>query len=283
MRGFWRGDAGSGGELARRLHGSADLFEASRRPPFVSINFVTSHDGFTLMDVVSYEQRHNEANGEDNRDGHKHNLSANYGVEGPSDDGEIIELRRRQRLNMLATLLFAQGTPMLLAGDELGNSQDGNNNAYAQDNETGWLDWSGPDPEFTDQVRELVWLRRELPLLRMQDYLHDKLDTGTSSISLAWCNQQGELKKEEEWEGSRIFGVVIDERRHDESRQTVAVLINGEDRESALHLPRFDEFKDWHVAFTSCREDEARLEGTELQLPALTLALLVSDGLLSMG
>lgn len=282
-RGFWRGDASTSGDLARRLHGSADLFEASRRPPFVSINFVTSHDGYTLMDVVSYERRHNEANGEENRDGHKHNLSANYGVEGPTDDEGINELRRRQRLNLLATLLFSQGTPMLLAGDEFGNSQLGNNNAYAQDNKTGWLDWSAEDPDFTDQVRELVWLRREIPLLRIQHYLHDKLDVGTSVLSLAWCNQQGELKKEDEWEGSRTFGLVIDERWHDESRQTIAILINGEDRETVLRLPRFDEFKEWHLAFSSCREDEARLDAAELHLPPLTLALLVSDGLLTLG
>ena len=278
VRSFWRGDAESSGELAVRLHGSSDLFEHSNRPPFVSVNFVTSHDGFTLMDVVSYEERDNLANGEDNRDGHTHNLSANYGVEGPTDDKDLLELRRRQRLNMLATLLFSQGTPMLLAGDEFGNTQGGNNNAYAQDNETAWLDWQNPDPDFTSLVRDLVWLRRETPQLRLQEYLHDKLQTATSELRLNWCNQHGELKKEEEWAGSRIFGLVIDERWEDERRDTVAVMINGADDEETIRLPVFDEFKEWHIAFASCREGEAELSHNALRLPGRTIALLLSVG-----
>ena len=139
-RRFWRGDPGMNGEFARRLHGSADVF--GDRGPFASVNFITAHDGFTLADVVSYEQRHNEANGENNRDGHAHNFSCNHGVEGPTDDDAIRLARRRHRLNLLATLFFSQGTPMLLAGDEFGHTQQGNNNAYAQDNEIGWLDWT---------------------------------------------------------------------------------------------------------------------------------------------
>jgi glycogen operon protein len=147
VRQFWRGDHGKSGVLARRLHGSSDIFEASGRGPTTSINFVTAHDGFTLLDSVSYVNRHNEANGEGNRDGHAHNYSCNYGIEGESSDPDVLMLRRRHRLNLLATLLMSQGTPMLLAGDEFGNSQKGNNNAYAQDNETGWIDWSGLDDD----------------------------------------------------------------------------------------------------------------------------------------
>jgi glycogen operon protein len=139
VRRFWRGDTGQLSKLAKRLHGSADLFEPSGRGAAASINFITSHDGYTLADLVSYEQRHNQSNGEDNRDGHTHNYSSNHGAEGDTDDDSIIRLRRRQRINLLATLLLSQGTPMLLAGDEFGNTQQGNNNAYAQDNETGWL------------------------------------------------------------------------------------------------------------------------------------------------
>ncbi len=276
-RGFWRGDEGSSGELARRLHGSADLFEHSKRPPFVSVNFVTSHDGFTLMDVVSYEKRHNLANGEDNRDGHAHNVSANHGVEGPTSNKDILELRRRQRLNMLATLMFAQGTPMLLAGDEFDNSQQGNNNAYAQDNKTAWIDWNNNDPQFTEMVRDLVWLRRETPQLRLQEYLHDKLETGTSILRLSWCNQEGEIKKEDEWAGSTVFGLVIDEHWEDDSRDTVALLINSADEENSIRLPVFEEFNAWHLAFASCREGEASLSRRELRLPAKSLALLKSD------
>ncbi|MDA0705372.1 MAG: glycogen debranching protein GlgX [Proteobacteria bacterium] len=157
-RAFWRGDAGIAGEFAQRMHGSADLFDRNGRAPQSSVNLVTSHDGFTLADVASYTERHNAANGENNRDGHTHNLSCNFGVEGVTDDATILARRRRHRMNLIATLLLSQGTPLLLAGDEFGNSQHGNNNAYAQDNATGWLDWEpmNRDPDFTEQVRALV-------------------------------------------------------------------------------------------------------------------------------
>jgi len=277
VRAFWRGDPATSGELARRLHGSADLFESRQRPPFASVNFVSAHDGFTLMDVVSYDQRHNEANGEDNRDGHSANFSSNHGVEGSTDDPAISEIRRRQRLNMLATLLFSQGTPMLLAGDELGHTQRGNNNAYAQDNDTSWLDWSGDDPEFIEQVRELILLRRETPLLRLQSYLHGNLDTGSSSIRIDWCNQSGDIKQDAEWTTSRAFSVLITETKLSGSREAVAVLINGADHESTLSLPALAQFSNWRLAFVSCREDEATMTGLELSLPAKCLALLTAE------
>jgi glycogen operon protein len=177
VRRFWRGDSAQSSEFARRIHGSADLFERSGRDPFASVNFVSCHDGFTLLDTVSYQQRNNAANQENNHDGHAHNFSSDYGVEGETEDQAVNAVRRQQRLNMLATLLFSQGTPMLLAGDEFGNGQGGNNNAYAQDNETGWLDWGGleSDPEFAVKVRELVQLRRRLPLLRQARYVHRRM------------------------------------------------------------------------------------------------------------
>jgi glycogen operon protein len=160
------------------------------------VNFVTAHDGFTLRDTVSYVHRHNEANGEDNRDGHSSNYSSNFGIEGDTDDEAINRQRRRQRLNLLATLMMSQGTPMVLAGDEFGNSQNGNNNAYAQDNETGWLDWSGleSDPQFTEQVRELVWLRREIPLLRLQQFVHGELELPDGLVRVDWINQEGQMR-----------------------------------------------------------------------------------------
>ena len=142
MRAYWKGDGGLIGEFARRLTGSSDLYGRSGRRPYASINFITAHDGFTLDDLVSYNDKHNEANREDNRDGHDNNLSWNCGVEGPTDDAEISALRARQKRNMIATLLLSQGVPMLLAGDELGRTQGGNNNAYCQDNEISWVDWS---------------------------------------------------------------------------------------------------------------------------------------------
>src|SRR6202022_2175681 len=147
VRKFWKGDMGLNSEIATRLAGSADLYETTNRPPSASVNFVTAHDGFTLKDLVSYDHKHNEANGEDNRDGSDDNRSWNCGVEGPTDDPAILALRARQKRNFLTTLLLSQGVPMLLAGDEMGRTQQGNNNAYCQDNEVSWLDWSQADAE----------------------------------------------------------------------------------------------------------------------------------------
>ena len=158
MRAYWKGDGGLIGEFARRLTGSSDLYGRSGRLPHASINFITAHDGFTLHDLVSYNDKHNEANLEDNRDGNNHNLSWNCGVEGPTDDPAINALRGRQKRNLLATLLLSQGVPMLLAGDEIGRTQGGNNNAYCQDNATSWLDWNvdADRSRLLDFVRRLV-------------------------------------------------------------------------------------------------------------------------------
>lgn len=276
VRGFWRGDPESSGELAQRSHGSADLFEASQRPPYASVNFVTSHDGFTLMDVVSYERRHNDANGEDNRDGHSHNLSSNYGIEGVTNDPDIIATRRRQRLNMLATLLLSQGTPMLLGGDEFGNTQNGNNNAYAQDNETSWLHWSKSDPEFLDMVRELVWLRRETPLLRMSDYVHGTLRREGSTIQNFWVNKDGKIKQSDEWAASRTFSVLIEEKSAAAPDAAVSILINGEHEATTLHLPTISNTKNWHVAFSSSDEPVAVDDRRVVSMPGLCVALLTS-------
>ncbi len=273
IRAFWRGDANTAGDLARRLHGSADLFEHSNRPPLASVNLVTAHDGFTLLDVVSYEQRRNEANGEDNRDGHSHNLSHNYGVEGPTDDVRINALRRRQRLNMLATLLFSQGTPMLLGGDEFGNSQAGNNNAYAQDNETGWIDWSGleQDPDFVAQVRELIRLRREHPLLRIPRFVHDKLERDGETIRIQWLNRAGEAKQSHEWADNHAFTVVISSERDDGGSEALVIAINGHRDERVLQLPVSP--SGWQIAFTS--GPSCALQGERgIVLDALSIVLL---------
>ena len=166
VRRFWKGDSGLVAELASRVAGSSDIFGYRGRRPWASINFITAHDGFTLQDLVSYNDKHNEANGEDNRDGNDDNLSWNCGVEGPSDDPAIVALRERQKRNLLATLLLSHGVPMLLAGDEIGRTQRGNNNAYCQDNEISWLDWENIRPEDEDLARfvsYLVHLRRRPP------------------------------------------------------------------------------------------------------------------------
>ncbi len=273
-RRFWRGDENMSGELAGRLHGSAELFDSQGRPPFSSVNLITAHDGFTLSDVVSYERRHNEANGENNRDGHSHNYSCNHGVEGATDDPEIVQKRRKHRLNLLATLFFSQGTPLLLAGDELGNSQAGNNNAYAQDNETGWIDWSGlsTDPAFTERVRELIRLRRELPLLRQQSYVHGRTDNGCGIVDLHWLHPNGSTMQHEDWEGRQVFGVAFSETHADGETSTVAVLLNGSDDDVRFHLPALQHGRAWRSAFGT--DDDARQTGRgQFELPALSLVL----------
>jgi isoamylase len=213
VRRFWRGDAGVLQELAARLSGSADLFDRQHRRPSASINFVTAHDGFTLRDVVSYEHKHNEANGEQNHDGHDANFSANYGVEGPTDDPAIQAIRRRQRRNLLATLLLSQGTPMLLAGDELGRTQGGNNNAYCQDNAIGWLDWTAIDDPDRDDIaflQYLLELRRQHAILRWPVFLHArKSKDGIKDIT--WLEPDGHEKAMEQWHDpeQRVLGLML--------------------------------------------------------------------------
>ena len=170
VRDFWRGQ-GNVGEFAQRFTGSSDLYGEDGRDPFASINFVTAHDGFTLRDLVSYNEKHNEANLEDNRDGTDDNRSWNLGAEGPTDDPAVLALRARQQRNFLATLLLSQGVPMLLGGDELGRTQGGNNNAWCQDNEISWFDWESADPELLEFVRRLIALRREHPVFRRTSFL----------------------------------------------------------------------------------------------------------------
>ncbi len=166
MRDFWRGEPQALGEFASRLTGSADLYEHSGRFPVASINFVTAHDGFTLRDLVSYNDKHNDANGEDNNDGESHNRSSNMGVEGPTDDPEVLKRRAQQQRNFIATLLLSQGVPMLLHGDELGRTQGGNNNGYAQDNEITWVDWSNIDAPLIEFTAALARLRKQHPTFR---------------------------------------------------------------------------------------------------------------------
>jgi len=278
VRQFWRGDLGKSGVLARRLHGSADIFEVSGRGPVSSVNLVTAHDGFTLRDTVSYVNRHNEANGEGNRDGHSNNYSCNYGVEGDSDDEEIIRQRRRHGLNLLGTLLMSQGTPMVLAGDEFGNSQRGNNNAYAQDNETGWLDWSGLDDEplFAELVRKLIWLRRETPLLRLPQYVHGTLGLADSIVRIDWINQFGDSKHETEWAHSRAFTKVISNRKHDGSESAVAILVNAHEESAEMRLSRSDTVRDWRLAFCSSKKEPQLKDSRDVTMPAQSIALLVA-------
>ncbi|WP_323993045.1 glycogen debranching protein GlgX [Nguyenibacter sp. L1] len=214
VRRFWRGDGLQRGDLAARLSGSGDIFDRRGRRPTASLNFVTSHDGFTLMDVVSYSTRHNDANGEGGQDGHSENFSANWGVEGPTDDPPILAVRDRLRRAMLATMFFSQGTPMLLAGDEFGQTQDGNNNAYCQDNGTAWLDWSlagSPSGQtMIDFVARLVALRKARPSLRWNGYLHGRRETMPGLSDIAWYGPDGTVMTTDSWNDAagRVLGVL---------------------------------------------------------------------------
>lgn len=199
VRRFWRGDAGHVAVLADRLTGSALQFDHSGRPATSSVNFLTAHDGFTLLDTVSYNDKHNDANGEGNRDGHSENFSDNMGAEGPSTDPAIVKARALRRRNMLATLLLSQGTPMLLAGDELGNSQHGNNNAYCQDNEIGWVDWDQADHEMIEFTRRLIAFRKHHPILRQKRFLHSRPRIVDGRGDLFWWRPDGTLMQPEDW------------------------------------------------------------------------------------
>ena len=203
VRAYWRGDDDTIGHLAARLSGSHDIFARSGRAPSAGINVVTTHDGFTLEDLVSYERKHNEANHEGNRDGSDHNRSSNHGHEGPTSDAKISELRKRQKRNLLATLLFSQGVPMLLAGDELGRTQRGNNNAYCQDNEISWIDWDGADRELLHFVTELLRIRKRHPLFLRRTYPRPE-DT-------SWLAPEGREMTEADWKlpYARCFGMLM--------------------------------------------------------------------------
>ncbi|HTB43404.1 MAG TPA: glycogen debranching protein GlgX [Acetobacteraceae bacterium] len=214
VRAFWKGDEGQLAEMATRLAASADCFNKRGRKPWASVNFVTAHDGFTLHDLVSYNEKHNEANGEDNRDGHSDNRSWNHGVEGPTDDPKICAVRDRQKRNLLATLLLAQGTPMLLAGDEFGRTQQGNNNAYCQDNEISWINWDIGESgtELAEFVRKLIALRKSFPILRRSRFLTGEYNADLDVKDVSWLTP--DATDIEDWHdgNARCFGMLIDGR-----------------------------------------------------------------------
>ncbi|MGH9089483.1 MAG: glycogen debranching protein GlgX [Acidimicrobiales bacterium] len=212
VRDFWRGEPATLPELASRLTGSSDLYQSDMRRPVASVNFVTAHDGFPLADLVSYDEKHNEANGEDGRDGESHNRSWNCGVEGPTDDPDVLARRRRQQRNLLVTLLLSQGVPMLLGGDEMGRTQGGNNNAYCQDNETSWFDWSHVDEGLLDFTRELIALRKDHPVFRRRRWFQGRPIRGT--VDIGWFRPDGEEMDDADWDAGFA--------------RSLAVFLNGE-------------------------------------------------------
>ena len=249
VRRYWKGDAGQAGDLAYRLTGSSDLYAHSSRRPYASINFITAHDGFTLHDLVSYNDKHNDANGEENQDGHNDNVSWNCGVEGATDDPAIVALRAQQQRNFLATLLLSQGVPMLLAGDEMGRTQQGNNNAYCQDNDVSWVDWQLDQSRqdllgFTQYVIELFHTH---PVLRRRKFFFGRQIQGSEIKDITWFRPDGKEMTEEDWQnaetrcfGLRLAGDLIeeeDERGNPITDETLLILLNAYHEAVSFVLP----------------------------------------------
>ena len=260
VRDLWRGEPATLGEFASRLTGSADLYENSGRRPVASINFVTAHDGFTLRDLVSYNEKHNEANGEDNNDGESHNRSWNCGVEGPTDDQGVLTLRARQQRNFLATLLLSPGVPMISHGDELGRTQGGNNNGYAQDNEITWIDWSHVDQPLVEFTAALARLRREHPTFRRSRFFDGRpvrREEGAPLPDIAWLRPDGTEMQPEDWESGfgRAVGVFLngagirerDRRGEQIEDRHFFILFNAGDEGLEFTIPRAEFSPKWEI------------------------------------
>jgi len=243
VRRFWRGDAGQRSDFSARLAGSSDIFERRGRRPYASINYAASHDGFTLRDTVSYAERHNEANSEDNKDGHAENYTSNWGVEGPTADPVINETRQRLQRAMLATVFLSQGTPMVLAGDEFGRSQNGNNNAYCQDNEVSWIDWklaaSAEGEALNAFVARLAALRHRYPILRCNNFLHGKDEPAPGVLDIAWFDEQGQLIAPDAWNDPQRRSLVLRRaiKGQDGSVPILTCFFNPEGQDRTFKLP----------------------------------------------
>jgi glycogen operon protein len=277
MRRWWLHAGVARGEFAQRLCASSDLFHRVHRPPSDSVNYVVSHDGFTLRDLLSYQQRHNEANGEGNRDGHAHNLSCNHGVEGDTDDAAVLALRARLARALLATVLLSQGTPMLAAGDELGHTQCGNNNPYNQDGPMTWIDWRQADQSLIDFTARLLRLRRELRPLSGRWYTGQP--EGGALPDLAWLTDDGQPLQGDAWQqpDGRCLGALIapSAQRRQAPDVSLLMLVNGDPDERPFQLPAGD----WQVLLDTTRSDGGADECARdvLRLPGRSL-LLLADG-----
>ena len=266
-RAFWKGDEAATAELATRLAASGDVFNRRGRRPWASVNFITAHDGFTLRDTVSYNDRHNDANGEANRDGHADNRSWNCGAEGPTGDADINALRARQQRNLLVTLLLAQGTPMLLAGDEFGRTQQGNNNAYCQDNDISWVDWQidADGAALTAFACRLIALRRHYPILRRRRFLTGAFNEELGVMDVTWVNASGTAMAAEDWDNpaTQCFGMLMDGRaqatgiRRPAGDATLLWLLNAWHDVVAFTLPEVAGGRSWALLFDTARPDAA--------------------------
>jgi isoamylase len=290
VRRFWKGEGGTASELATRLAGSSDLYQDDGRRPYASINFITAHDGFTLQDLVSYDRKHNEANGEDNRDGSDQNDSWNCGVEGPSDDPNIVALRERQKRNLLATLLFSEGVPMIVAGDELSHTQHGNNNTYCHDNELTWLDWSLNDERkrnFLEFAKKCTAIWREQPVLQRRKFFMGRPIRGNDIKDISFFEPSGREMSDEAWNdphvkalGVRLAGDMmneLDERGEPIVGDTLLLLINAHWEEIHFTLPITRTGHVWET-LVDTRDPDAPLRvcrgGEQFPLFGRSLALL---------
>jgi isoamylase len=287
VRDYWRGEAPPS-VLATRLSGSPDAFRHRGRQPWTSVNLVTAHDGYTLHDLVTYNEKHNEANGEENRDGHSHNRSWNHGVEGETDDEALNGLRERQMKNLLATLLLSQGTPMILAGDERGRTQRGNNNAYCQDNEISWIDWSHAPrvDRLVDFTRRLIELRHRYPILRRVRWLTGVYDEELEVRDVTWVDARGEAMNDEKWADAnlRTFGMLLDGRapetgiRRRGEMATLLIVFNSWQDTVMFRLPAAADGSGWILEMDtnlpSAPPDDQRMEfGHEYGVTGRSLVL----------
>jgi glycogen operon protein len=261
VRRFWRGDMGQRPELAARLLGSSDIFEHQRRKTWASINFIAAHDGFTLHDTVTYNERHNEANGEDGRDGHGENLSNNWGAEGETEDAQINTIRERVKRGLLTTLLFSHGTPMLLGGDEMARTQSGNNNAYCQDNEISWFDWQSldsadetPAKQLNRFTAKLIKLRKKHPSLRAENFLHGTIEVLPGIMDVGWFDEKGESLTPEAWADGAAKMLTLRRAAMTGNYVDLTLLMlnaSNEDREFIYPHPEMP----WEVKLTSATPD----------------------------
>jgi glycogen operon protein len=288
VRSFWKGDQNKLADFATRLSASPDMFNKRGRKPWASVNFITAHDGFTLNDLVSYNDKHNDANGEGNRDGHSNNLSWNHGVEGPSEDPDIKALRLRQMRNLLATLLFSRGTPMILAGDEFARTQQGNNNAYAQDNDISWLDWDGIDQNGWDLfafTKHLIEIRQRQPLFHRGRFLTGAFNEDLNVKDVSWLDAAGKEMTSEQWTdgNARCFGMLLDGRaqptgiRRKGLDRTLLLMINAHHETVPFLLPSVPGGKQWRLLVDTSKSAVSyrqRLEASKtVELLGRSLAL----------
>lgn len=271
-RGFWRSDKGLLGDFATRLMGSRDVFLKDLRSINTSVNYIAYHDGFTLHDMVSYEQKHNQANGEDNRDGHGHNLSRNYGVEGPTRNRKINKVRQKQKRNLIATLFMSQGTPHFLAGDEIGRTQAGNNNAYCQDNAISWVDWqiTSQDEILLDFVRYMTNLRHSSCLFRALNLADDNYYLSTEQHKVNWYHHSGEMMKDDYWRDPDNQTIAVElsfqQYEDEDDKDKFLLLLNASPTDTHFRLPKLPAGQHWHLVFDtsvakSWRKKPKALEG----------------------